>query len=107
MTGVGAASFPIHRSRIVIARIFRERAPWHESNGGHDACPGSRLLGIRYSGTDSRLRAMRAVDRLETVLTAIALAISLDIVQERASAAVITVHPWLLSVTERPVLPPQ
>jgi hypothetical protein len=68
MTGVGAASFPIHRSRIVIARIFRERAPWHESNGGHDACPGSRLLGIGYSGTDSKLRAMRVVDRLETVL---------------------------------------
>jgi len=43
---------------------------------------------------------MRAVDLVETVLTAIALAISLDIVQERASAAVITVHPWLLSVTE-------
>lgn len=53
---------------------------------------------------NSKLRAIRAVDIVET---AIALAISLDIVQERASAAVITVHPWPLSVTERPVLPPQ
>jgi hypothetical protein len=39
---------------------------------------------------------MRAVDIVETVLTAIALAISLDIVQERASAADITVYPSLL-----------
>ena len=49
---------------------------------------------------DSKLRAMRAVDIVETVLTVIALAISLDIVQERASAIIITVQRWLLSVTE-------
>jgi hypothetical protein len=56
---------------------------------------------------DSKLRAMRAVDIVETVLTVVASAISLDIVQERASAIVITVHRWLLSVTERLVLPPK
>ena len=49
---------------------------------------------------DSKLRAMRAVDIVETVLTVMALAISLDIVQERASAIVLTVHRWLVSVTE-------
>jgi hypothetical protein len=43
---------------------------------------------------------MRAVDIVETVLTVMALAISLDIVQERASAIVLTVHRWLVSVTE-------
>jgi hypothetical protein len=56
---------------------------------------------------DSKLRVMRAVDIVETVLTVVALAISLDIVQERASDIVITVHRWLLSVTERLVLPPK
>jgi hypothetical protein len=49
---------------------------------------------------DNKLRAMRAVDIVETVLTVMALAISLDIVQERASAIVLTVHRWLVSVTE-------
>jgi hypothetical protein len=56
---------------------------------------------------DSKLCVGRAVDLVETVSTAVALAISLDIAQERASCADITVHPWPLSVTERPVLPPQ
>jgi hypothetical protein len=49
---------------------------------------------------------MRAVDIADTVLTAIALAISLDSVQERVSPAGITVHPWL-SVTESVGLPPK
>ena len=43
----------------------------------------------------------------ETVLTAFALAISLDIVQERASSRdIIARYLWLLSVTESVVLPP-
>jgi hypothetical protein len=49
---------------------------------------------------------MRAVDIADTVLTAIALAISLDSVQERVSPGGITVHPWL-SVTESVGLPPK
>jgi hypothetical protein len=42
--------------------------------------------------SDSKLCAMRTVDMVETVLGAIAGAISLDFAPEWASAGVITVH---------------
>jgi hypothetical protein len=71
-------------------------------NSNHFA---SRAVDIVQNGAQNPLNA--ATDPSWALTLAFAFGISLDIVTQRASALLISVHSWPLSVTESPVFPPQ